>query len=77
MENDPEEARRKEYILRRSIMDCGMGVIIFGCGIFFLIGQRFGYSYSIDPLFRYMFAGLCLLYGVFRFYRGIKKSYFN
>lgn len=30
---------------------------------------------SVDPIFRYLFGGICLLYGGFRLYRGIKRDY--
>jgi hypothetical protein len=77
----PEEqdldSRAKGYRLRRSIMDYGMGVIIFCLGIFFLLAPRLGVTFGIDDLFRYLFAGLCILYGLFRVYRGYKKNYFN
>jgi hypothetical protein len=77
----PEEKdldkRARGYQLRRSIMDYGMGIIIFCLGIFFLLAPRLGVIFSIDDLFRYLFAGLCILYGIFRIYRGYKKNYFN
>jgi hypothetical protein len=77
----PEEQdldkRAKGYRLRRSIMDYGMGVIIFCLGIFFLMAPRLGVTFGIDDLFRYLFAGLCIIYGIFRVYRGYKKNYFN
>jgi len=77
----PEEQdldkRAKGYQLRRSIMDYGMGIIIFCLGIFFLLAPRLGVTFGIDDLFRYLFAGLCILYGIFRIYRGYKKNYFN
>ena len=71
------DSRAKGYRLRRSIMDYGMGVIIFGLGILFLLAPRFGIVLSIDDLFRYLFGGLCIIYGLFRIYRGYKKNYFN
>lgn len=59
-------------------MDIGMGVIIAGFGVFFLLAPRMGWmEFSLDPLLRYMFSGLCLLYGGFRVYRGVQKNYFN
>ncbi len=74
---DPDKYNEKRYQLRRSIMDYGMGGIIICFGIFFLLAQRFGVSFQIDDTFRYLFAGLCLLYGGFRIYRGYKKNYFD
>jgi len=71
------DSRAKGYRLRRSIMDYGMGLIIFCLGILFLLAPRFGIVLSIDDLFRYLFGGLCIIYGLFRIYRGYKKNYFN
>ena len=71
------ESRKKNYMLRRSILDYGMGAIIFGFGIFFLLAPRLHIPLSIDDTYRYIFSGLCLLYGGFRVYRGSRKDYFN
>jgi hypothetical protein len=67
------DKRAKGYRLRRSIMDYGMGVIILPRNIF-LLAPRLGVTFGIDDLFRYLFAGLCILYGIFRVYRGYKKT---
>jgi hypothetical protein len=77
MENEAGDSRKKGYMLRRAILDYGMGIIIFGFGIFFLVGTKLGFSFTIENDMRYLFAGLCLLYGGFRVYRGAKKNYFN
>jgi hypothetical protein len=74
---DRPDRRKQGYILRRAILDYGMGVIIFGIGIVVLLAPKLGLTLSIDDTFRYMFAGLCLLYGGFRIYRGSRKNYFN
>jgi hypothetical protein len=72
-----QDRRAKTYKMRRSIMDYGMGAVIFCLGIFFLLAPKLGVAFNIDDLFRYLFAGLCILYGFFRIYRGYKKNYFN
>ena len=77
MENEAPDRRKQGYILRRAILDYGMGIIIFGFGVLFLVGPKLGLTLSIDDLFRYIFSGLCLLYGGFRIYRGSRKDYFN
>jgi hypothetical protein len=77
MENQAEERRKKGYVMRRAILDYGMGIIIFGFGIFFLVGPKLGFSFGITNDMRYLFSGLCLLYGGFRVYRGSQKNYFN
>ncbi|MFM9911749.1 MAG: hypothetical protein ACKVOW_20675 [Chitinophagaceae bacterium] len=77
MATDFEEKKRKAYTSRRSVSDYGMGVLIAGLGVFFAIADKIGIEFNIEPLFRYLFAGLCLLYGGFRIYRGFKKNYYN
>ena len=77
MRIDPQERQRRNYILRRSIMDYGMGALIAGSGLFFLFAPKLGFAnFDLDPILRYGFAGLCILYGGFRIYRGYKKNYF-
>jgi hypothetical protein len=77
MENEAPDRRKQGYILRRAILDYGMGIIIFGFGVLFLVAPKLGITLSIDDLYRYIFSGLCLLYGGFRIYRGSRKDYFN
>jgi len=52
-----------------------MGFIILGIGIMLLFNNKLGMDLSIDPVMLYSFSGLCILYGSFRLYRGIKKNY--
>lgn len=77
----PQEAdddqRSRGYKMRRSIMDYGMGIIIFCIGIFFILSNSMGVVFSVDDKFRYIFGALCMIYGIFRIYRGYKKNYFN
>jgi hypothetical protein len=77
MDNEAPDRRTKGYILMRSIMDFGMGVLIFGLGIFFLFAPKLGVQFQLEPIFRYFFAGLCMIYGGWRVYRGYKKKYFH
>jgi hypothetical protein len=70
------DRKRKNYILRRSILDYGMGIVILGVGVLVLFAEKFGFQIAIDDLMRYMFVGLCVLYGGFRIYRGYSKQYF-
>jgi hypothetical protein len=77
MDNESTDRRTKGYILMRTIMDYGMGILIFGLGIFFLFAPRLGVQFELDPMYRYFFAGLCLIYGGWRVYRGFKKKYFQ
>ena len=77
MENEGPDRRKKGYILMRTIMDYGMGIIIFGFGIFFLLAPRMGIGFQIDDFYRYCFGGLCIIYGGWRVYRGYKKNYYR
>ena len=77
MENEAPDRRKRSYTLRRAIMDYGIGFIIMGFGVFLLIAPKLGFSFSIDDLNRYLFSGLCLLYGAFRAFRGSRKDYFK
>lgn len=77
MSSSFDDNKKRAYTGRRSVLDYGMGLIIAGFGVFFAIAPFIGFTLDLEPLFRYMFAGLCLLYGTFRFYRGYKKNYFN
>jgi len=78
MENQDSDRRTKGYILMRAIMDYGMGIVIFGLGVFFLFSDRLGFNFNnVEGFYRYFFAGLCLVYGGWRVYRGYKKNYFR
>ncbi|MDE3250377.1 MAG: hypothetical protein KGO82_17070 [Bacteroidota bacterium] len=77
MNIDPTDNKGKRYLLRRSILDYGMGIMIVGFGLFYLFADKFNIQFDITPAFRYAFVVLCLLYGGFRIYRGYKKNYFS
>ena len=77
MDNQGSDRRTKGYILMRAIMDYGMGIMIFGFGIFFLLAPKLGFGFEIEDFYRYFFGGLCILYGGWRFYRGYKKNYYH
>lgn len=69
--------RKRNYSLRRSIMDYGMGVLIVLVGVVVLLAPKLKINVSIDDTARYMFFGLAVVYGGFRIYRGTRKDYFN
>ncbi len=78
MSSNLEEKKKKAYVNRRSLMDLGMGIIYAGMGGFFAFYGLLGIDMEFPPKpFSYIFGGLCILYGGFRIYRGIKKNYFN
>ena len=81
MQNERRERQRKSYVTMRMIYDIGMGAFIFLIGIVMIFGDKFKMApltnlvLNMEPLIRYLFGGLCLLYGSFRLYRGIKHEY--
>jgi len=77
MATDQSEKRAKNYTIMRSVMDLGMGLVILGFGVFLTIAPRIGIAFNIEPLFRYLFAGMCIVYGSWRMYRGIRKNYYS
>ncbi|MFZ1783962.1 MAG: hypothetical protein WAU23_02075 [Ferruginibacter sp.] len=71
--------REKGYVRMRSIMDYGMGLLWIGMGVFIIFIKKF----SMDLAERYdstafkIFGAVCMIYGIFRMYRGFKKNYFR
>jgi hypothetical protein len=76
-ENTPDK-KTKRYILMKSIMDFGMGFLYIGVGIFILFARQLHFKNDFtESTTAKIFAGLVILYGCWRFYRGIKKDYFR
>lgn len=78
MNTDLESKRKKAYSSRRSIMDLGMGIIYAVVGGFFVLSETLGINMDFPQKpFSYLLGGICLLYGGFRIYRGVRKNYFK
>lgn len=77
MKNEDPDRREKGYILMRTILDYGMGLMILGFGVFFIFAPKFGFVVAGGNTFRYLFGFLCLVYGGWRVFRGFKKNYFH
>jgi hypothetical protein len=81
MENEKKElsSREKQYVRMKSIMDYGMGGLWLGMGSYLLFFAKYygGFNLNLnDPVVK-GFGAVCILYGVFRLYRGYKKNYFK
>ena len=75
-----ENKKRKQVSMMRSVMDYGMGVIILLLGVFFFFRNRFdiGFNEKFPPNdMDKIFGGICIVYGIWRIYRGYKKNYFR
>ncbi|MFT3979967.1 MAG: hypothetical protein QM687_05815 [Ferruginibacter sp.] len=80
-EFDKEEQndRNKGYVLMKSIMDYGMGLLWTGMGVFLTFVEHFDKGMAErfnDPWFKAL-GIICIIYGLFRIYRGYKKNYFR
>jgi len=58
-------------------MDYGMGGLILAVGFVVLLAPKLKLNVAVDDTARYIFTGLCVVYGGFRIYRGTQKNYFN
>jgi hypothetical protein len=77
MENDLREKRIKSYALMRSLLDYTMGILYLAAAAFLFFSEKFGFSLeNFDKSFRYIFGGICAVYGCWRIYRGFKKEYY-
>ncbi|HEV8079406.1 MAG TPA: hypothetical protein VGP43_01740 [Chitinophagaceae bacterium] len=73
---DNIDPQTKRYILRRSIMDIGMGLIYISIAFVILFANKLRlYNEFAQSMWGKVFAVLFILYGVWRVYRGIKKDY--
>ncbi len=77
-----EKKKRRQISFMKSIMDYGMGLLILLVGLFFLFRSKLGNIPLNDRLgkpdtLEKVFGGFCILYAVWRIYRGYKKKYFR
>jgi hypothetical protein len=75
-----EKKRRKQLSSMRSLMDYAMGIIIILLGVFFFFRDRFKLDFNekYPPNYWDNILGvICILYGAWRIYRGVKKNYFQ
>ena len=76
-EKEQMNERDKGYVRMRSMMDIGMGILWIGMGIFIFFIKKFNAGLAEkfgDPTMK-VFAGICIIYGLFRIWRGYKKNY--
>ena len=69
--------REKGYIRMRSIMDYGMGLLWTAMGVFIIFVKKFSQDLAdkYDSTVFKIFGAVCVIYGLFRIYRGYKKKY--
>ncbi|TAH14461.1 MAG: hypothetical protein EAZ12_00445 [Sphingobacteriia bacterium] len=76
MENSYRERSNKGFNNFRRVYDITMAILFLSMAIAMFYMDRFKLNLVIaeDIGFRYFFGSICLLYGGFRLYRGIKKQ---
>ena len=76
-EKDQLSERDKGYLRMRSIMDYSMGLIFIGMGVFLFFIKQFNTRLAerYDDATIKVFAGICIVYGIFRIWRAFKKNY--
>jgi len=71
--------RERGWMRMKSIMDFGMGLLWMAMGVFLIFIKYFntGLERQYDDPMMKTFGAICLIYGGFRIYRGVKKNYFK
>ena len=72
MLSENRERNRSSWL--RSIYNYTMGVLWLAVGIFVLFHQQWGYDLKLDEILQNILGVSCVLYGLFRIYRGFKKQ---
>lgn len=77
MQESFREKQQKSYTMMRMTYDLVMALLILGMAVVMIFAEKLKIEQimSIDNTFRYLFGGICVLYGGFRLYRGIKRDY--
>ena len=78
MENDFRTNQKKGYNAMRMSYDLTIAVLLLGMAAAMFFAERLGLDQFAGPdndLFRYFFGTICVLYGGFRLYRGLKRNY--
>ncbi|MFY7899548.1 MAG: hypothetical protein ACOVNY_05140 [Chitinophagaceae bacterium] len=77
METDFREKQKKSFEVARMAKDITMALLILSMAVVMFFAKQLNLEgiAEFDKLFRYIFGGLCLLYGGFRMYRGVKRDY--
>ena len=73
MENEPKHTLSDTLQNIRHIV---MSLLFIGMGVMMIFAEYFNLEQLIgfDKVFRFLFGGICLLYGGFRLYRGVMKN---
>ena len=78
-EEEPLTHRQRNYLRTRSIVDYCMGLLWMSMGIFLVFKKYFDVQINLefDGITFKILGGICIVYGLFRMYRGYKKNYYK
>ena len=71
IETNPANRRRKATFSFRAILNCSMGLLYLVLAGVIITVKKFGQIDLSGSYLPYLLGGLLILYGVFRFWRGI------
>ncbi len=77
MDNNYRERNQKSFNRLQSIRHITMAILFIAMGLMMFLAEKYQLVQilAFDKLFRYLFGGICFLYGGFRLYRGTNKDY--
>lgn len=77
MTQDYRDRNKKAFDVLQTVRHFVMGIMFCIMGILLFVADKYKIAQlqEFDKTFRYLFGAICLLYAVFRIYRGIKKNY--
>lgn len=77
MENPYRQRSQEKFLTLRRVYDLTMAILILAVALALVFLDRIAanLTFTAEPLYRFGFAGVCFLYGLFRLYRGIKNPY--
>ena len=75
MDNDFRFKQKRGYDTIQRVRSITMAIILLGMSFVMFAADKLNLEQimSMDIIFRYFFGFICLLYGAFRLYRGIKN----
>ncbi len=73
-QQDFEQQQQKGQARIRAIYAFTMGILLTLLGLLLIFYRQLGFEFDIDPVYSGLFGGICILYGMFRVWRGYKST---
>ncbi len=73
-QQDFEQQQQKSQARIRAIYAFTMGILLTLLGLLLIFYRKLGFEFDIDPVYSGLFGGICILYGMFRVWRGYKST---